>query len=260
MASLFARILCGVDATEAGLTAVRRARRLAPPESELVLVAVNESRLAVHAGAAAPMLAGELETEALEALERAQAEAGASETRIVRGRPDEALVRLAGEERATLVAVGSHERRRAAGIVLGSVATRMLHDAPCSVLLARDGETDSFPRSIVAGLDGSAHSLDAAAVAGELGERLGADVRYVVATGGNPLDLDVDGLGRSGLELEYRDARPVGALLDAARDAEADLIVLGSRGLRGLRALGSVSERVAHHAGCSLLVVRSTDA
>jgi len=69
--------------------------------------------------------------------------------------------------------------------------------------------------------------------------------------------VDVDRLGRSGLELEYRDARPVAAVLDAAREARADLIVLGSRGLRGLRALGSVSERVAHHAGCSLLVVRA---
>jgi nucleotide-binding universal stress UspA family protein len=36
----------------------------------------------------------------------------------------------------------------------------------------------------------------------------------------------------------------------------ADLVVVGSRGLRGLRALGSVSERVADGASCSTLVVR----
>lgn len=35
------------------------------------------------------------------------------------------------------------------------------------------------------------------------------------------------------------------------------LIVLGSRGLHGIRALGSVSERVAHRAPCSVLVVRT---
>ena len=39
-------------------------------------------------------------------------------------------------EQATLVAVGSHGHSRAAGIVLGSVATAMLHEAPCSVLIA----------------------------------------------------------------------------------------------------------------------------
>ena len=35
-----------------------------------------------------------------------------------------------------------------------------------------------------------------------------------------------------------------------------DLVVVGSRGVHGLKALGSVSERVAHQAECSVLVVR----
>jgi nucleotide-binding universal stress UspA family protein len=46
------------------------------------------------------------------------------------------------------------------------------------------------------------------------------------------------------------------AIVAAAAAAEASLIVIGSRGRAGLAALGSVSERVAHHAGCSVLVVR----
>ncbi len=49
--------------------------------------------------------------------------------------------------------------------------------------------------------------------------------------------------------------RPVEALVDAA--SRADLLVVGSRGAGGLRALGSVSERVAHRASSSVLVVRS---
>jgi nucleotide-binding universal stress UspA family protein len=36
----------------------------------------------------------------------------------------------------------------------------------------------------------------------------------------------------------------------------ADLVVVGSRGLKGLKALGSVSERVAHEARCPVLVVK----
>ena len=39
-------------------------------------------------------------------------------------------------------------------------------------------------------------------------------------------------------------------------EAGGDLIVVGSRGLHGLRALGSVSERVAHGAKASVLVAR----
>ena len=42
-----------------------------------------------------------------------------------------------------------------------------------------------------------------------------------------------------------------------AASAGADLIVLGSRGLHGLKSLGSVSERVAHRAPCSTLIVRA---
>jgi nucleotide-binding universal stress UspA family protein len=53
---------------------------------------------------------------------------------------------------------------------------------------------------------------------------------------------------------EVVSGKPVGALLEASE--QADLVVLGSRGLHGLRALGSVSERVAHEASCSVLVVR----
>jgi nucleotide-binding universal stress UspA family protein len=47
---------------------------------------------------------------------------------------------------------------------------------------------------------------------------------------------------------------PVQALVSAT--ADADLMIVGSRGLHGLKALGSVSERVAHRVDCSTLVVR----
>jgi nucleotide-binding universal stress UspA family protein len=47
-------------------------------------------------------------------------------------------------------------------------------------------------------------------------------------------------------------------IVKVAQEESADLIVLGSRGLNGIEAflLGSVSERVAHRAPCSVLIVR----
>jgi nucleotide-binding universal stress UspA family protein len=39
---------------------------------------------------------------------------------------------------------------------------------------------------------------------------------------------------------------------------EVDLLVVGASGRSGLRALGSVSERVAHRARCSVLVAVTT--
>ena len=52
---------------------------------------------------------------------------------------------------------------------------------------------------------------------------------------------------------------PAPALLDAARDA--DLLVLGSRGLGQLREflLGSISQTCLHHAPCPVAIVRTTD-
>ena len=45
-----------------------------------------------------------------------------------------------------------------------------------------------------------------------------------------------------------------------AEELRVSLIVLGSRGTTGLHSLGSVSERVAHGAPCSVLVVRHPQA
>lgn len=255
MSDVFSRIVCGVDGSEAGRAAVAQARRLATDESQLVLVSVGEVHLAVHAGALAPKVRAEIESDAKAALEES-AESG-DESRLVRGHAADTVVRIASEEHATLVAVGSHEKPRGRGIMLGSVATRVVHDAPCSVLIARaapEPESDRFPRRIVVGIDGSAASFGAAAVAEQLGARVGADVT-ILAAAGSASDLDEAELTRSGLTFGRRDADAVPALVEASQSA--DLLVVASRGLRGVRALGSVSERVAHQAQCSVLVVRA---
>jgi nucleotide-binding universal stress UspA family protein len=248
----FTRIVCGIDVSGAGLEAVRQASRLAHPESELVLVGVSESHLGSQAGMLAAHAVEEIETGVRTALEDAHEVLPEGETRFVRGRPDDVLLQIAREEHATLLAVGSHERRRVTGILLGGVATRLLHDAPCSVLLARPSESEAFPRAVVVGVDGSPASLWAATVAREIAGRLGATVRVLVASEGR--DVDAAAIAESALEVVRVESRPVSALIEASR--EADLLVLGSRGLRGVSALGSVSERVAHQAHSSLLVLR----
>jgi nucleotide-binding universal stress UspA family protein len=86
-----------------------------------------------------------------------------------------------------------------------------------------------------------------------LAERVGAEIAWLAAVGASG-EIDADELERSGLELRRAEEHPVPALVAASQ--EADLLVVASRGLRGVRALGSVSERVAHQAHCSLLVYR----
>ena len=103
------------------------------------------------------------------------------------------------------------------------------------------------------GIDGSIESAAAYAAARYLTERFGAELHAVVAWGGKGADERLVATITDG-EHDDRPEAPTDALARAAK--LADLVVVGSRGLHGVRALGSVSERIAHTASCSTLVVR----
>jgi nucleotide-binding universal stress UspA family protein len=232
--SVFGRILVGIDDTAESLEAARQAGTLATGSVSL-LAAYDLTAAVAGAGMApAPVHLDEtpVRERAEEALERARQELVPIEAagKIAKGRAWQLLLDEIARERVTLVVVGSHNPSRAKGILIGSTATELLHKAPCSVLVAQRPLKD-FPSSIVVGVDDSPQGSTADAVAGDLAHRFGAK-----------------------LERLENVRHPVDALAEAALGA--DLLVVGSRGLRGLESLGSVSERVAHEARCSVLVVR----
>lgn len=243
------RIVCGVDGSAESLFAVRQAARLRPPEGSILLVAAVSFAKAAHAGMAASHAAELLQTEAEEALAEAQRLVEA-EGKIVNGDP--ATVILNEAQRATLLALGSHGRRRSAGILLGTVAARMLREAPCSVLISRPArDPAAWPQTVVVGVDGSAESELAVAAARSVAGACRADLRVVSAKDD---EVDRDAARENAPELQEREGRALDVL--KAESETADLVVVGSRGLQGLKALGSVSERIAHEASCSVLVVR----
>jgi nucleotide-binding universal stress UspA family protein len=57
-----------------------------------------------------------------------------------------------------------------------------------------------------------------------------------------------------------RQGDPADAILDVAEEAGADVIVVGNKGMTGAKRflLGSVPNKVSHHAPCSVLIVRTT--
>ncbi|HEX6715189.1 MAG TPA: universal stress protein [Thermoleophilaceae bacterium] len=59
-------------------------------------------------------------------------------------------------------------------------------------------------------------------------------------------------------ETHARESDPATAILEVAEAQEADLIVIGSRGLSGIQRflLGSVSQKVSAHARCNVMIVR----
>ena len=144
--------------------------------------------------------------------------------------------------------------------------------------------------SIVVGTDGSDTANEAVRQAVELSARLGARLQIVTAyepvPGARlreeaqqaPADLqwmvnpreDVDATLReaadvaraAGVEIATyaRQGDPADAILDVAEEQGADLIVVGNKGMTGARRflLGSVPNRVSHHAPCSVLIIRTT--
>ncbi len=255
--TIFSRVLVGVDGSPESSEAVRQAALLAKPGGAFTVLAAW--------GLAPPLVTPMTMLPALDDDERAarndaeEAARGAKKlhpsatTMIVHNFPALALIAEIERAQSTLVAIGSHGQSRAAGILVGSTATQLVHDVPCSVLVAR--AMRDFPRRIAVGVDGSPESAAAYAAASYLAECFGGELTVVVAEGGKRLDLAAVSL-IAGDGLRVIPEEPVPVLVAAS--ADADLLVLGSRGLHGLKSLGSVSERVAHRAGCSTLIVRGS--
>ncbi len=239
----FGHIICGIDGSAQSLAAAAQAARLAEPGAEIVLTACNEP---------------EMTTPRREAL--AAAEGVISPGHVVRsieqpGVASEELVEAARAAGADLIAVGSFGIGRLAGILIGSVATTVLHNAPCSVLVARVAQADPWPRTIVVGVDGSDVSARAFEIGTSIATHLEVPLRPLISIYGES-GYELQAARALAPDLEEREAGAVDALVGAA--SSSDLIVVGSRGLRGVRALGSVSERVAHESDASVLVVRES--
>lgn len=252
--SIFERVLVGVDGTKESLDACRQVAQLAEQQTALEAAVVSLFPPAAASALGVDDLAERLERTASSALlAAAQILGPRAELRRLEGLTVEALLGEVKRIQATLLAIGTEDHPRLQEIVLGGAAGELLHQAPCAVLIARPvPDTTTFPHEIVVGIDGSDEAERAFEAARNLATRRHSRLRSVVAHGGKHVDLAR--VTRRHRNAEDLAAAPVPALVEAA--SCADLLVVGSRGLHGLRALGSVSERVAHQATCSVLVVR----
>ena len=268
---LFARVLAGTDGSERAQEAVRQSARLAGAGGSLVIVHVIDTRRAHDE---------DVEAEADAILARASAIAGglgvSAETRILAGDPAEVLVAEARDHGIDLLGVGPDAGLLGGAIRVGQVAAHVLRNATCSVLLARS-EGPDFPRRIQCGVDGSDGSVETARMGAALAAATGAEFRLlhvVPVFRGRDAEWTLGDEEPSPPELEpsvaaaaslgvvaVRDmamGRPEHALVAAAGRDGTDLLVVGHRGLKGVRRalLGSVSEYCAQHAPCSVLVAR----
>lgn len=92
-----------------------------------------------------------------------------------------------------------------------------------------------------------------------------ADVQYEIGPREDVnlvLDAAAAAAKKEGVKVQTHpvEASPSDAILNVAEETDADLIVVGNKGMTGARrfVLGSVPNNVSHHAPCSVIIVRTT--
>jgi nucleotide-binding universal stress UspA family protein len=285
------KVLVAVDGSSSSAVVIGEvARRPWPAGSEITVVTVVDPYFFTKA----PLLLEEAKHSAQKSVEeitKPLADAGLRvNPMVVLDNPRHALPRVASEWKADLVIMGSHGTGAVGRLLVGSTTQAVLRHATCSVEIVRSKEAASGGgMRVLVATDGSEHAQAALAAVAQRPWPQGSEFRvmaspeYPVLVGEYPYyapeqvsDLTKQslahanaavekgaallakaGLNVSSAVIEPQDT-PSRSILDAAKEWNADLLVMGSHGRRGFDRLilGSVSETVALHAACSVEVVR----
>ena len=202
--------------------------------------------------------------------------------------PVEAILKAQKDVGADVIALGTRGLTGVKHAVLGSIAERTVRHAPCPVLTVKEGDPGGPPRRIVVATDFSEtgdHAVDAAVVLAkgfdaELDVVHAFDVPlalvtpYEVAVPDNlirdartaarkRLERAVEGVKAKGVRAtaHLAEVPAASAIVDVARESNADLVVMGTRGHTGLKhvLLGSVAERTLRLAPCAVLTVKKSE-
>lgn len=211
-----------------------------------------------------------------------------AEVTVMRGDPQWLIPYEAGKWSADLILIRAHNRTDFRNWLLGSVAKSVVRSAPCSVEVVRAMKDDlsvigNGHMKILLATDGSEHSRAAARAIARQPWPEGAEIKVMSMV--NPVVYSMEEIGllkgggtnrahkaigdaaeimkKTGARImgEVIADRPVKRIINEAREWGADLVVVGTRDRRGIRRLlsGSVSERIASRAPCSVKVVRGPE-
>jgi len=197
-----------------------------------------------------------------------------AEVMVTRGDPRFLIPFFARKWSSDLIFVRAHVRKDFEHWMLGSVARAVVTSAPCTVQIVRNQTKDHAhtlhsARRVLFATDGSETSMAAAeALAGRPWPE-GSEFRiltveepWLIIPPSARLSINSaeEVLASAGLHVTSGvvAGNPKEVILEEAKKWNADLIVVGSHGLRGFKRLllGSVSEAVAMNAHCSVVVVR----
>jgi nucleotide-binding universal stress UspA family protein len=206
---------------------------------------------------------------------------------LAKGDPAQEIVRMADSTCAELIVLGAWGERH--DFLMGSVSQRVVSLAPTDVLVVRGGdgrppaaERGGNFRALLA-VDGSleceagidafcrklrarsasirvVHVLEAIPTLWDANRPARTFVEQLNAKATEVLAWARGALERRGFqaECEWRRGDPAAQILEAARETESDVIVLGSRGHSAIRemVLGGITHQLLRHAPCNVLCAR----
>ena len=283
------RTLVATDLSDAADEALRQAAALAGPSGALAAIHVLPSLHSVASlfpqrHAADGFDVARVHLQAVDALrQRVSRECGRhADIFVTEGADSTEIVRRAEAWHADTIVVGSHGQGGLSR-VLGSVAERVVRNAPCRVLVAR-ARPASARGGVLAATDLSEPALPAVTAAAAEARRRGVGLKVAHAVGflqseslylferRSPLTYLVDDLHdpahnrlrtlmrKAGVDAEdlILDGLAANAVVRCAGESGAELVVVGASGRAGLKRLvvGSVAEKIVRSAPCSVLVVR----
>jgi nucleotide-binding universal stress UspA family protein len=198
------------------------------------------------------------------------------------GSPAMTLHGLAESEDASLLAVGVTHREGLGRVLPGSVPAKLLHGAPCPVLVVPAGAGERPIASVGVAYDGSPQAGRALTAARTLSARHDATLVVLAvhqtlastnAALAAPVMVEIDTQDEYEAEIRARLAAAgtadvtlrvlegwAPAMLEAAAEG-LDVLVTGSRGYGPLRSVlvGSASHHLVDHAPCPVLVIPRED-
>jgi nucleotide-binding universal stress UspA family protein len=209
---------------------------------------------------------------------------GSVESFVCEGEPPEVLIDIAQGKKADLIALGTYGRKGLQRLLMGSVTSQVILDAPCDVLVVKRPCTECTGsyQSLLVPYDGSEFSKKALQRAGEMARAEGGQVTvlYVIPRYEEMMEFYrsdsikkslhaeaekilgeakkiADGLGIS-VRTEVREGHASDEIVEAAQKFENDLIAMGTYGWKGVNnaIMGSTTNRVIAHASCPILVVK----
>jgi nucleotide-binding universal stress UspA family protein len=284
------KILLSTDGSEYSEGAIREAIKLAKKcSSRLSVISVIETNPEFET--LAPQVVEKAERAAREHVEavKARAKKEGVDCEIVIHEGEDSykyIVDEAVKSKSTMIVMGRRGRTGLKRLMMGSVTARVIGYAPCTVLVVPKAAQFEC-RNILIATDGSKYGDAAAAEAISMAKQCGSRLTVlsvVPSESISPMDIvasqmqreliaeqelqaaernvkkvkdaaEKEGVKADGLVLG---GKPSEAIIETAREKNADLIVLGSHGRTGVEKLlmGSVAERVIVLSSSAVLVVK----